>query len=73
MPKMGRPKLPKGKAHQEVIIFRLTKEENRQIDAAVKGTSHKNKSRWIRETLLLQAERARHSPILEKTGEIPSE
>ena len=61
MTKMGRPKLPKGKAHQKVIIFRLTKEENRQIDAAVKATIHKNKSRWIRETVLLTAARKKKS------------
>ena len=52
---MGRPKLPKGKGQREVIIFRLTKEENRQIDSAVNATVHKNKSRWIREVLLATA------------------
>ena len=52
MAKVGRPKLPKGKTQQKSILFRLTKEEDREIEAAVKATAHRNKSRFIRETLL---------------------
>ena len=52
MAKVGRPKLPKGKTQQKSILFRLTKEEDRQIDSVVKSTAHGNKSRFIRETLL---------------------
>ncbi len=40
---------------------RLTKEENRMIEAAAKATEHKNKSRWIREALL-RAARAEPAP-----------
>jgi len=61
MARTGRPKLPRGKGQREVIIFRLAKEESRLIDAVVRKTAHKNKSRWIRETLLSQAARASQS------------
>jgi uncharacterized protein (DUF1778 family) len=57
MPRVGRPKLPKGKTQQKSILFRLTKEENRLIEAAVRRTAHKNKSRFIRDAAL-QAARA---------------
>ncbi len=70
MARTGRPKLPKAKGNREVIIFRLSKEENRQIDAAVRATEHKNKSRWIREALLKAAGRSQQKrPISESAGE----
>lgn len=52
MARTGRPKLPKSKTQQKAFLLKLTKEEDRQINAAVKATAHKNKSRWIREALL---------------------
>jgi len=61
MTRTGRPKLPKGKAAKKVIIFRLTADEDRQIEAAVKASAHKNKSRWIRETLMSAARAQTHA------------
>ncbi len=44
--------MKEGEGRDRVIIFRLSEEEDRQIDEAVEKTDHKNKSKWMRDTLL---------------------
>ncbi len=48
--KIGRPKLPKGKA-KAVFSLRLSSEDQRQIDSAAKR-SGKPVTQWAREKLL---------------------
>ena len=53
-PKMGRPKLGKGKARGKFVSTRVSPPEYQEIVTAVKG-SGKPKTAWVRETLLSAA------------------
>ena len=50
--KMGRPKVPKAKLRGILIQARVSPEENKQIQAAIKRASE-NASEWVRKTLLM--------------------
>jgi len=47
---VGRPKLPKGNAKDEMLRIRATTEELRAFDRAAK-VSNQKRSEWIRSTL----------------------
>jgi hypothetical protein len=50
-PKMGRPKLPKGKVRGILILTRISQEENKVIEEAIRR-SKLIKSEWTRKALL---------------------
>jgi len=50
-PKMGRPKLPKAKVRVILMQARVSPEESRAIEAAIKRSGD-SKSEWIRKALL---------------------
>ena len=52
--KMGRPKVPKAKLREIIIQARVSKEENRIIQAAMEA-SPDGKGDWIRKALLSAA------------------
>lgn len=52
--KMGRPKVPKAKLREIIIQARVSKEENRVIQAAM-AASPEGKGDWIRKALLSAA------------------
>ena len=52
--KMGRPKVPKAKLRGILIQARVSPEENKRIQAAIKRASE-NASEWVRKTLLTAA------------------
>jgi uncharacterized protein (DUF1778 family) len=54
-PKLGRPKVPKSKLRDIILNARLSIEENRVIEAAVKR-SGASVSDWVRKTLLSAAQ-----------------
>jgi len=53
-PKMGRPKVAKAKLRGIIVNARLSPEEHRVIEAAVKSSAE-SKSDWIRKALLAAA------------------
>lgn len=55
-PKMGRPVLPKGQAKGVLIGARFSADEAKEVHKAAKR-SGKNKSEWVRNTLLSTAQR----------------
>ncbi len=55
-PKMGRPKVPKAKLRGILIQARVSPEEDRKIQAAIKKAAE-GKSEWIRKALLSCAEK----------------
>ena len=55
MKRVGRPKVPKTKAFAPGISVRLTPEDRKAIDAAIKRSSL-NQSNWARKSLLYVAE-----------------
>jgi uncharacterized ferredoxin-like protein len=52
--KMGRPKVPKAKLREIIIQVRVSKEENRVIQAAM-DDAPEGKGDWIRKALLSAA------------------
>lgn len=49
--KLGRPRLPKGKARGVLIGARFSADEAKTVDSAAKRAS-KGRSEWVRTTLL---------------------
>jgi len=55
--KMGRPKLPKAKVRAIIVQARLSPEEYKTVDAAVKRAGDSvSESEWVRQTLLSGAQ-----------------
>ncbi|HEX3797401.1 MAG TPA: hypothetical protein VH413_01770 [Verrucomicrobiae bacterium] len=52
--KMGRPKVSKEKLRGILIQARLSPEENKKIEGAIRA-SNESKSDWVRKTLLEKA------------------
>ena len=60
--KMGRPRLPKGEKKGSTLSIRLTKEERKTINEAVKRAGAENASDWARGLLLAAARGAGSAP-----------
>jgi hypothetical protein len=60
-PVMGRPKLPRGEAKGRVLSLRLTRDEERSVDAAARVAKVKV-SEWARSVLLNAATSAGETP-----------
>jgi hypothetical protein len=56
-PKMGRPKVPKGKLRDIIVNARFSPEEYNALTAAISRTSD-NQSVWVRKVLLKAAKSA---------------
>lgn len=49
--KMGRPKLPRGRAKGLIVPVRMNDEDRRLFEKKAKASEHKTLSSWIRYTL----------------------
>jgi uncharacterized protein (DUF1778 family) len=49
--KMGRPKLPKGRAKGDIIPVRVNPDDRKLFEKTANASEHKTLSAWIRHTL----------------------